>query len=145
MARITKVSWWCPAGHRNPGGTPSCADCGHNRIERHAQVHQSEMAVVYRHPVTGEYRTPPRADTPIPQRYVDEGFERYEIQSMSTWEKVTGSVHEATNFNPGNEPLPQERHEYKPKPEAVKAIAEDIASAIASGPWTGQDKLTGLV
>lgn len=80
-----------------------------------AQPHVRERAVVYKNPLTGEHRTPARADTPMPEVYARQGYERHEIMNMAKHERDTGSVHEATNFNRGNEetnyrdPKPVER------------------------------------
>lgn len=107
------------------------------RFEKHAQVHASERAVVYYNSSTGEHRTPPRSDVSMPEIYARQGFERREILQMTSWEKEAGVVHEASNFNPGNELAPdREVQQFPgPKPEVVKAIAEDVAKAVASGPW----------
>jgi hypothetical protein len=81
---------------------------------------------------------------PMPERYVEAGFERREIDSMIAWEKEAGVVHEASNFSPGNEPTTQENLP-QPNPEARKAVIKDITEAIASGPWTGQELLSGAL
>jgi hypothetical protein len=117
-----------------------CLYCGQQRNERHAQVHASERAVVYYNPQTGEHRTPARADQPVPEVYAKQGFERREILSMGAWEKESGVVHEASNYNPGNEAV-----DCEPKtttdPKYRQVIIDDIRAAIASGPWTGHEKL----
>lgn len=61
---------------------------------------------------------------------------------MSAYEKEMGVVHEATNFNLGNEPnnadvVPTVKRD----PEVMKALVDDMRAAMASGPFTGQDKL----
>ena len=140
MPRETLVCWYCWRGHRNNGGSPHCAVCGTSRIEKHAQVHEKERAVVYYNPLTGEHRTPPRADMPMPAVYAQQGYERRDILNMTQYERETGVVHEATNFNPGNEPL-TDRDPMPPshKPEVIRELARDMAEAMASGPWTGTD------
>lgn len=135
--RATSVSWWCPKGHKNDGSSSLCDTCGHSRREKHAQVHSSERAVVYINPATGERRTPARADVPIPEVYAQQGFERQEIMSMGAWEKQSGLIHEASNFNLGNEPIPEDYRYPKADPKVVHELAVDIAQAAASGPWTG--------
>ena len=100
-------------------------------------MHSSERAVVYYNPATGEHRTPARADVPMPEVYQRQGFERRELLSMLSWEKESGVVHEATNFNAGNEPETDRDVPYKPDPKVVHELAKDIAAANASGPWTG--------
>ena len=93
---------------------------------------------MYYNPATGEHRTPARADTPMPAIYAQQGFERKEIMNMSQWEKEAGVVHEATSFNPGNEPNPTGVADTpKPSREVIESLAKDIAEANASGPWTG--------
>ena len=79
---------------------------------------------------------------PMPERYVEAGFERREIDSMLAWEREAGVVHEATNFSPGNEPMSQEKLP-EPNPEARKAVIDDIVAAVNSGPWTGQERILG--
>ena len=79
---------------------------------------------------------------PMPDRYVEAGFERREIDSMLAWEREAGVVHEATNFAPGNEPMSQEKLP-EPNPEARKAVIDDIVAAVNSGPWTGQERILG--
>ena len=97
---------------------------------------------MYYNPLTGEHKTPPRADMPMPERYVEAGFERREIDGMLAWEREAGVVHEATNFSPGNEPVSQEQLP-QPSLEARKAVIEDIRAAVASGPWTDFSGLLG--
>ena len=119
---------------------PRCKKCHQRHRSRDAQVHQSERAVVYYNPRTGEHKTPPRADLPMPGIYAAQGFERREIQHMSSWEKEAGVIHEASNYGRGNEtrgtspePTPS------CPPEVTKALVEDVAAAIASGPMTESD------
>ena len=106
-------------------------------------MHASERAVVFYNPLTGEHRTPARADAPMPEVYAQSGFERREIMNMSAWEKEAGVVHESSNYAAGGPGLDftQPERTYKPNPEAIKAVAQDIADAVASGPWTGQDRI----
>jgi hypothetical protein len=107
-------------------------------------VHASERAVVYVNPQTGEHRTPARADLPMPEIYARQGFERREILDMSAYEKSQGVVHEASNFNAGNEPVPEADGVVPPlAPAAKEALIRDIAEAFASGPFTGGDRLVG--
>jgi hypothetical protein len=101
----------------------------------------SERAVVYYNPVTGEHKTPPRADMPMPKVYERQGFERKEIMRMTDWERESGSIHEATNYNGGNEIMCHDPVPYKRDPNVMKEIVQDMADAFASGPWTGADKL----
>ena len=129
-------------GHENPASNKACWKCGILCNEPTAQVRESQRAVVYVNPETGERRTPPRADMPMPEVYARQGFERQEILNMSAFEKQTGLVHEATNFHSGNEGIPTDP--YIPPPpskEIVENLAKDLAEAAASGPWTGADKL----
>lgn len=135
--RRTLVSWICgDCRHYNAGSHRHCLGCGKDRIERHAQCHQSERAVAYVHPITGERKTPPRADMPMPEVYARQGFERHEIMSMVDWEKKTGSIHEASTFAPGSEPSP----DMNPTPSCPKdvkeALIKDIMDAHQSGNWT---------
>jgi hypothetical protein len=126
--------WWCPAGHPNGPENRLCVQCNHDRIERHAQIHQSDRAVVYVNPITGERRTPARADLPLPAIYANQGFERHEILSMSQFERQTGLVHEATSFNKGNEPTPEAPN---PTPPKIKdEVMRDLVQSIAPGAWT---------
>jgi hypothetical protein len=138
MPRVTKHYWICVCKQFNDASLRRCSTCGNDHYQRNAQVHASERAVVYFNPATGEHRTPPRADQPIPEVYAAQGFERREIDSMIAWEKEAGVVHEATNFHPGNEDTPLDpRDNNKCPPEVKKALIEDMKAAFASGPWTG--------
>lgn len=134
--RRTLTAWWCPNGTRNDGTTRICGCCDRNLIERHAQVHASERAVVFRHPVTGEIRRPARADQPMDPMYAAQGFQREEIMSMTQHEKETGSVHEATNFSPGNEPSPDREPTPSVPKEVREALIKDVMDAHQSGNWT---------
>ncbi len=141
--RRTLVSWICgDCNLHNNGNHRHCLGCNKDRIERHASVHQSDRAVVYRHPVTGEIRRPARADQPMPAAYADQGYVREEIMSMVQHVKETGSVHEASNFNAGSEPMPQDRFETPKAPkEVVTAIIDDWRAAHQSGDWTMEQPL----
>lgn len=139
MARRTLQFWYCWCKTRNAGDARICHMCGASRLEKHAQVHTSERAVVYWNPATGERRTPPRADQPMPEVYARQGFERREILSMSSYERETGLVHEASNFQPGNEPSPWAEPERPATPKHVtEALIDDVRAAIASGPFTDE-------
>jgi hypothetical protein len=72
----------------------------------------------------------------MPEVYAKQGFERMEIMSMSAYEKQTGSVHEASNFNAGNEITPLKEPEPKAPKELIDSIVDDMRQACASGPWT---------
>jgi arginine deiminase len=139
--RATRYKWWCPRGHGNDGNNRFCYQCGHDKVEIHAQVHTRDRAVIFYNTKTGEHRTPARADQPIPEVYRAQGFERKEILSMIEWEKQSGVVHEASNFNAGNETISVEPTLPRPDAKIVHELAKDIADAAASGPWTGADKL----
>lgn len=119
----------------------SCVKCGQQHYERHAQVHASERAVVYYNPATGEHKTPARADQNVPEIYAQQGFERREIMHMGSWEKESGTVHEATTFNPGNEEFCHDPVIPKANPKVIHDLLTDMAAANASGEWTGADKL----
>ena len=142
MPRLNLIAWWCICGTRNVPSDSVCVKCSHHRFQKNAQVSESERCVVYYNPQTGEHRTPPRTDMPMPQQYASDGFERREIMNISQWEKESGLVHEATNFNSGNEPIPEKYGEPKISKEVKEAVIRDVADSIASdsGKWTGQDK-----
>ena len=136
MPRYTFHFWICRCSTRNGPGEKRCSNCGALRVERCAAVHSSERAVVYVHPLTGERRTPARADQPMPEVYANQGFERVEIESMVKFERETGLIHEPTNFNAGNEAVPVEPpHKSAPR-KLIDSLARDISDAAASGPWT---------
>jgi hypothetical protein len=141
MARVTKHSWWCGlCGARNDSNRKSCIKCISLHNELYANVRAAERSVVYYNAATGEHRTPARADMHMPDIYATQGFERLEIENMTRWEKESGSVHEATNFCPGNEPV--DSGEAPKMSKAARQIVEnDIRDAIASGPWTGTESL----
>lgn len=140
MPRYTLQAWWCWRNHRNTGDQKKCAACGALRIEKHAQVHASERSVVYYNPLTGEHRTPMRNDQPVPEVYVQQGYERREILNMTKWEKEAGVVHEASNFSPGNEVAAMREPEVPTAPkEVIDQLAKDWADAAASGPFTTND------
>jgi hypothetical protein len=136
--KFTLTAWWCGCGQKNYPDRRKCINCSANRIERHAQPHVSERAVIYYNPVTGERKTPPRADMDMPARYAEQGFERQEIMSMVAFERETGLIHEPTNFNSGNEDNGN-LAVYTPPPnrEAKEAAIKDFAEGLASGPLTG--------
>lgn len=139
--RSTPQAWWCICYTRNEPWEKSCSTCGRKHHERHAQVHASERAVVYYNPATGEHKTPARADQNVPEVYVRQGFERREILNMSAWEKESGTVHEATTFNPGNEEFCNDPVIPKADPKVIHDLLTDMAAANASGEWTGAEKL----
>src|SRR4029077_13082497 len=129
---------------RNLPADKYCARCGLPHYERHAQVHSSERSVIYYNPATGEHRTPPRADMPLPEVYKQQGYERKEILSMIQYEKETGIVHESSNYQSGNEPVALEPAPPRPSQDAIRAVAEDIKEAISSGPWRDDAGLLGI-
>jgi hypothetical protein len=139
MPRVTKHLWCCGMCKQfNAAHLCKCDNCGTNHHEKNASIHASERAVVYYNPETGEHRTPPRSDQPVPEVYAAQGFERREIHSMIEWEREAGVVHEATNFHPGNEDTPLDPRDTNKCPTEVKqALIEDMKAAFASGPWTG--------
>jgi len=140
MPRYTLQFWYCWCKTKNEPAAEICVKCGASRHERHAQVHQSERAVIYRNPVTGERRTPARADQPMPEVYARQGFERMEIMNMTRYEKETGVIHEASNYSAGNETTAfREPEPAKAAPEVIAELARDVAAAAASGPWTERD------
>lgn len=135
--RLSTLAWWCGnCSCRNIPENSRCVHCGHLHHERHAQVHASERSVVYFNPATGEHRTPPRNDLPMPVVYKQQGFERREIMNMGQWEKEVGVVHEATSFSAGNEPIPTGVEAPKHDPKVIDDLARIIADGNASGPWT---------
>ncbi len=135
MRRLTL--WICGFGHTNRTNFTRCDQCGSTRREKHAQVHSSERAVIYYNPATGEHKTPPRADQPVPEVYASQGFERREILHMGQYERETGLVHEATNYTAGNEPeLSMDPVRPPTPPDVRERLINDVRDAIASGPWT---------
>ena len=132
--RLSTLAWWCGNGHRNIPENRVCTHCGASRHEKHAQVHSSERAVVYYNPLTGEHRTPARADVPMPAVYAGQGFERREILNMGQWEKEANVVHEATSFAPGNEPVNTGVEAPKRDPKLIDELAHLVASE--PGEWT---------
>ena len=137
MPRVTHHLWVCHLGHTNPASNLRCQICGVLHFQPNAQVPESSRAVVWSNPSTGERRTPPRNDIPLPAVYAKQGFERQEIMSMSAFQKQTGLIHEQTDLLPGNEDIPMREPERpKLKPEVVRDLAEDLRAAFASGEWT---------
>lgn len=86
----------CKTENRQSG---ACSKCGSPMRERHASVHSSERAVVFRNPRTGEIRYPATIDQPMAPQYQAAGFERVAIQHMTKFEHDTGRVHEASNYD----------------------------------------------
>jgi hypothetical protein len=73
----------------------------------------------------------------MPEVYARQGFERQEISSMVAWEKESGSIHEASTFNPGSEPSPEMANPTPSCPKEVKeALLRDWGEANSSGSWT---------
>lgn len=130
------IAWWCNCGQRNEGEVRECSKCTAKLHERYAQIAQSERAVVFRNPLTGEIRRPARADQPMHPKYEAQGYVREEIMSMVAHEKETGSVHESTNFNSGSEPSPTKDITPFCPPEVKEALIRDFMAAHESGAWT---------
>jgi len=114
-----------------------CSKCGKRWRPRSAGVHSSEKSVVYYNPHTGERRTPPRNDLPLPDVYARQGYERREIQSMVAYEKETGVIHEASNW--GRNGLAE--NETQPRDVAPKAnkerITRDLVQQLTSARTAG--------
>lgn len=86
-----------------------CAGMGHEPgafWTGDAAIHASERTVIYRNPQTNETRIPGRADRPIHPKYQAAGFtERVELSNVPEirrYEKATGKVHEASNYDKGS-------------------------------------------
>jgi hypothetical protein len=79
--------------------------CPHGNTHSHdAAVHHKERAVKYYHPQYG-WRTPGRADRPMPGRLAELGFQRVEfdsLQSLDNHARETGSRAEIADFSPGS-------------------------------------------
>lgn len=96
---------------RLKGDWPFCDDGtglhGHERSRGGnliQSIHRSERAVIFRHPLTGEVRTPPKADAAMPTQYAAAGFERVEIanhQMRRDLEKE-GHFQEAAYYDNGS-------------------------------------------
>ena len=97
----------CPDCGRTPivGEWPlACRGAGHVLgpfWNGSAETHASEKTVIFRHPQTGEIRTPGRADRPMPEKYAQQGYERVELSArqIPALEKKTGLIHEASNYS----------------------------------------------
>jgi|SRR5690349_7568626 len=80
--------------------------CPHGKVHKMpAAVHAKERAVVWRHPGTGKVRYPGRNDTPMPERYAAQGYERVEFDSafsLARFEKQNNVANEALHCNSGN-------------------------------------------
>ena len=102
----------CPSCGHDPilGEWPfDCKGYGHTLTRAFSSgtpVSANERAVVYRNPQTNEYRVPGRADRPIHPKYQAAGFtERVELGSGSEvrkFEKASGLIHEASNYDSGS-------------------------------------------
>ena len=77
-------------------------DCPHGRVtHRPPVVHQRERAVKYYHPEHG-YRTPGRADRPMPERLKQAGFTTVEfptLRSLERHSKQTDSRAEVLDYD----------------------------------------------
>lgn len=91
--------WICGLCKTENRRSHTCSKCGTSRRERHAAVHSSERAIVFRNPRTGEVRFPATTDQPMALQYQAAGFERVSIQHMTKFERDTGRVHEASNYD----------------------------------------------
>ncbi len=78
---------------------------------------------------------------PMDPIYQAQGYVREEIMSMVQHERETGSVHEATNFVPGNEPNPEMTPTPSCPKEVKEALFKDIMDAHQSGNWTNDNPL----
>ena len=134
--RYTLHFWLCGLCHKKNGPDKRVCACGQRRFERNARIHASERSVIFQHPVTGERRVPARADQPMPEVYARQGFERREIESMIQYERETGTVHEASNFHPGNEPSEPAQVPYSAPAEVKQDLIDEVRKMIASGPVT---------
>ncbi len=72
----------------------------------------------------------------MPAEYERQGFYRHEIQNMIEYEKATGTVHEASNFHPGNEPAEPSPITSASNPEIKRDLINEMREMIASGPIT---------
>lgn len=87
----------------NPNGGPHGKPYGGTSVQA---LHKSERPVIYRNPRTGEVRIPPRADMPMNPRYVNQGYQRVELETMQSirnFEKDTGRTHEISSFDSKND------------------------------------------
>lgn len=124
-----------------PNGNDPCPSCGiafgigdwpicpHGRVpKKDAQPHVRERATVYFNPKTGEHRTPPRSDMPMPEVYRRQGFERTEIMNMGKYEKRTGAIHEDSNFHKGNaeDSLNKEPERKKTDPKVIRDLVNAL-------------------
>lgn len=98
----------CPdcGKHYETGDWPyPCAGMGHFPgpfWTGDAQIHQQEKVVVYENPRTGEVRIPGRADRPIPEKYMAEGYQRRELHTPAAirhLEKTQGVIHERSHYD----------------------------------------------
>lgn len=67
------------------GSWPFCGPLGHGTPQGNLSprpVHDSEAAMVYLHPETGQVRYPGRADRPMPERYRQQGFEERRLRTL---------------------------------------------------------------
>lgn len=65
-------------------------------------THKSELAVVFRHPVTGSTAYPGVNNRPMPERYRRAGYETVELNSLSKLDKFCKEknlINEAANFD----------------------------------------------
>jgi len=81
----------------------------------------------------------------MPEVYARQGFERREIESMIAYERETGTVHEASNFHPGNEPSGPAQVTYSAPAEVKQDLIDEVRKMIASGPVTDSSPGSGSV
>jgi hypothetical protein len=76
-----------------------------NSIQHSTIVNPKERIVVWEHPTTGAVRYPGRNDIPIPQRYLDQGFQRRELatrREAEQFERDHNVRNEKLWYNSGN-------------------------------------------
>jgi hypothetical protein len=139
MPRYTLQFWICGACREKNAPSAECGRCGARRIPRVAQPQAAGRAVVYRNPMTGEYRTPPRNDEVMPEVYRMQGYERHEIMNMGAWEKESGAVHEGSNWGSEDRALGAiEKRNEEVEREAVpkvdmEALGDTVRELYAAG------------
>ena len=122
---------------RQIGDWPLCQDetGKHGHFRGHGgtliqSIHPLERAVIWRHPQTGDVRTPPRNDADMPDAYRQQGYERMEIDTHQKRRELEreGRFQEAAYYDNGSATADRDLESALGKPLDGSCVGADDAS-----------------